>query len=394
MAETKKYFWLKLKDDFFDEKYIKALRRLPQGDSLVIVYLKMQLKSLKTEGIIKYEQILPDAVSELAMLLDEDENIVRLAIEALLKFGVIERWENETFCMVAMQELIGGETASAIRVRKHRTLKENMAGKDEIPKLEMPAKTNAERQRAFRAKKACEEVQHVPFIEDYANSKRYGGNYYVVMKRDKYKCAICGSVENLCVHHIDGYDENKPENNRENKMLVLCRACHSQVHAGTPIPNSILESIDYFENNVTLQGNGSVTKCNTEIDIEIEKDIDIDIEREIEKIESVERKNANGTKSGQCPTTTTTNRKRFTPPTLQEVQDYCKERGNGVSAENFIDYYTANGWRVGKNPMKDWKACVRTWERTEYNRKSGTESKKGVTFYELGKERGIFKDEF
>ena len=120
---TKKYFWLKLKDDFFDEKYIKALRRLPQGDSLVIVYLKMQLKSLKTEGIIKYEQILPDAVSELAMLLDEDENVVRLAIEALIKFGIVERWENQTFYMVAMQELIGSETAGAARVRKHRALK-------------------------------------------------------------------------------------------------------------------------------------------------------------------------------------------------------------------------------------------------------------------------------
>ena len=106
MSDTKKYFWLKLKDDFFDEKYVKALRRLPQGDSLVIVYLKMQLKSLKTEGFIKYEQILPDAIAELAMLLDEDEHVVRLAIEALIKFGVVERWENQTFYMKAMQEAL------------------------------------------------------------------------------------------------------------------------------------------------------------------------------------------------------------------------------------------------------------------------------------------------
>lgn len=343
MSDTKKYFWLKLKDDFFDEKYVKALRRLPQGDSLVIVYLKMQLKSLKTEGFIKYEQILPDAISELAMLLDEDENVVRLAIEALIKFGVVERWENQTFYMKAMQELIGSETASAARVRKHRALKEAVDGKDETPKLEMPAKTNAERQRAFRAKKACEEVQHVPFIEDHMNLKRYGGNYYVVMKRDKYKCATCGSIENLCVHHIDGYDENKPENNRENKMLVLCRVCHSKIHAGTPIPNSILDSIDYYEDNVTLQSNSNVTECNTEI--EIEKEIDTDIE--------IEKSKSKRTAS------------RFTPPTLEEVKDYCIERNNGVDPERFIDYYTSNGWKVGKNGMKDWRAAVRTWERSE-----------------------------
>lgn len=59
------------------------------------------------------------------------------------------------------------------------------------------------------------------------------------------------------------------------------------------------------------------------------------------------------------------NRKRFTAPTKDEVIAYCKERGNRVDPERFIDYYTSNGWRVGKNPMKDWKAAVRTWERSE-----------------------------
>ena len=58
--------------------------------------------------------------------------------------------------------------------------------------------------------------------------------------------------------------------------------------------------------------------------------------------------------------------KRFTPPTVDEVLLYCFERNNHVSASKFVDYYTANGWRVGKNPMKDWKAAVRTWERNSW----------------------------
>lgn len=57
-------------------------------------------------------------------------------------------------------------------------------------------------------------------------------------------------------------------------------------------------------------------------------------------------------------------------PTLEDVKAYCQERGNRVDPERFIDYYTANGWRVGKNPMKDWKAAVRTWERGESKAKS------------------------
>lgn len=59
--------------------------------------------------------------------------------------------------------------------------------------------------------------------------------------------------------------------------------------------------------------------------------------------------------------------KRFSPPTVEEVRAYCIERRNNVDAERFVDYYTANGWQVGKNKMRDWKAAVRTWERNRSN---------------------------
>lgn len=58
-------------------------------------------------------------------------------------------------------------------------------------------------------------------------------------------------------------------------------------------------------------------------------------------------------------------KKAFKPPTVEEVQAYCNERGNTVNAEGFVDFYTSNGWKVGKNPMRDWKAAVRTWEKRE-----------------------------
>ena len=57
--------------------------------------------------------------------------------------------------------------------------------------------------------------------------------------------------------------------------------------------------------------------------------------------------------------------KRFTPPTIQEVRDYCKERGNNVDPERFVDFYASKGWKVGNQPMKDWKAAVRTWEKSD-----------------------------
>lgn len=53
---------------------------------------------------------------------------------------------------------------------------------------------------------------------------------------------------------------------------------------------------------------------------------------------------------------------RFTPPSVEEVAAYCRERQNHVDVQRFVDFYASNGWKVGKNPMRDWKAAVRTWE--------------------------------
>ena len=64
-----------------------------------------------------------------------------------------------------------------------------------------------------------------------------------------------------------------------------------------------------------------------------------------------------------------TKRKVFVKPTLDEVKEYCKERSNAINPITFINYYESNGWKVGKNPMKDWKACIRSWETKDYNQK-------------------------
>ena len=65
--------------------------------------------------------------------------------------------------------------------------------------------------------------------------------------------------------------------------------------------------------------------------------------------------------------------KRFAPPSLTEVKAYCQERDNGVDPEAFIDFYESKGWKVGNSPMKDWQACIRTWEKRENNKASPKE---------------------
>ena len=70
------------------------------------------------------------------------------------------------------------------------------------------------------------------------------------------------------------------------------------------------------------------------------------------------------------------NLKRFSPPTILEVQNYCSERENSVDPSKFIDYYTSVGWKVGKNAMKDWRAAIRTWEKTQNNNNNGNAKSK------------------
>ena len=69
------------------------------------------------------------------------------------------------------------------------------------------------------------------------------------------------------------------------------------------------------------------------------------------------------------------NNKPFNKPTILEVQNYCSERNNNIEAEAFIDFYESKGWFVGKNKMKDWKACVRTWEMRNKTKKKWSNSK-------------------
>ena len=73
-------------------------------------------------------------------------------------------------------------------------------------------------------------------------------------------------------------------------------------------------------------------------------------------------------------------RKRFTPPSVDEVAAYCRERGNAVDAQRFVDFYASKGWKVGNAGMKDWHAAVRNWERQDNTKNGG------------GKNGGIYDD--
>lgn len=216
---AKKYFWLKLKDDFFRQKEIKKLRRIAGGDTYTIIYLKLQLLSVKTEGKLVFEGIEDTFAEELALELDEDVENVKITLMFLQKHGLIVEIEEDEFLLTETLKNIGSESESTERMRKMR-----------IRKNLLPAK----------------EVDH----------DNYGGNGLKCLERDDYKCIMCGSVRDIVIYHKNG------ESNELYDLQTLCKDCKTTVQGN--------------KNKTSVTCDTNVTECYTEKDI----DIDIDIEKE------------------------------------------------------------------------------------------------------------------
>lgn len=117
---AKKYYWLKLKEDFFNNIRMKKLRRIAGGEIFTIIYLKMQLLSLQNEGALIYEGIEETFADEIALKIDEDPENVKLTCIFLQNCGLIEQTDGNTFVLTETVDCIGKESESAKRMRKLR----------------------------------------------------------------------------------------------------------------------------------------------------------------------------------------------------------------------------------------------------------------------------------
>ena len=120
MSEVKKFYWLKLKSDFFTSKRIKKLRRMAGGDTYTIIYLKMQLAAIKTDGVLQWTGVEDDFASELALDLDERTEDVQMTLAFLMANGLIETSDGESYFLPWVVENTGSETDAAERMRRMR----------------------------------------------------------------------------------------------------------------------------------------------------------------------------------------------------------------------------------------------------------------------------------
>lgn len=310
MSEPKRYFWLKLHKDFFQRKEIKRLRKIAGGDTYTIIYLKMLLRSIMSDGKLYFDGLEDDFASELALDLDEKEENVQITIQYLLKSGLLEMCSDEEYYLPDTKDSTGCETAVANRVRKHR-----------------------ERKKALQCN------------------------------------ADVTQVKQLCNGEIEKelYKEKELYIEKDIDTLSLCEQ-KSLIH-------------DVWEDTfdlITANVKKSLDNLVDEYGAVITKQAILDAKKQGKShIKYVEGVLKNKMLERNVPVSNT-KKKRFVKPTVEEVKQYCIERNNCVNAEQFYDYYESNGWKVGKNSMKDWKACVRTWERNGYDKPTAKSSKQNA----------------
>ena len=243
-AKDQRFFWLRLKRDFFKRHDIRIIETMPNGKDYILFYLKLLCESVDHEGRLRFSEEIPYNAEMLATITNTNIDIVRSAIEVFTKLHMMELLDDGTFFMQEVQKMIGSETYWAEKKREQRQREAAQALLTDNVIGQCPTESN--------------------------------------------ECQTCPS---------------KSKSNSKNK---------SNKKSNTNIPPY---------NPPTGETEGKEKQ------------------------------------------------KRFIPPSVEEVEDYCRERKNTIDAEEFVDFYASKGWKVGNQSMKDWKAAVRTWEKTAKKRR-------------------------
>ena len=123
VVKNKRYYWIQLAQDFFKSKEMKLLRKIAGGDTHTIIYLKMMLISLEDGGHIYYDGLADNLAEEIALVIDENVEDIKITLIFLESKGLLTRINDRDYFLEQVPEMVGSETASTRRSRKHRELR-------------------------------------------------------------------------------------------------------------------------------------------------------------------------------------------------------------------------------------------------------------------------------
>jgi len=138
---NKKYFWLKLQSNFFDRDDVKLVEGMDNGKDYIIFYMKLILRSINSGGELRFKDTIPYNEKMLARLTDTNIDIVKSALNVFIELGMMERWDDGTLFMSETANMIGSETSSAERVRRHREKQKQIDSDNEGQKA-LPCNTD------------------------------------------------------------------------------------------------------------------------------------------------------------------------------------------------------------------------------------------------------------
>lgn len=222
-----RYYWIKLKDTFFQDKHIKKLRKLPGGSDCVIAYMKMMLASTKTNGIITLDGIEETPAEEIALMIDETKEICQMTMVYGLKVGFIQQMDDLSACkLLQVEQLLDSETDDASRKRENRFIKSNLL-------LPEPQEASF-RMKKFRAKNWCKKnMENISAIEisDNENNTVYGGYYYLTLRKNNGYCMECNERLAECVVSDVGNLHDA------SSLIAICSICREKIDTN-PLRNS------------------------------------------------------------------------------------------------------------------------------------------------------------
>ena len=135
----KKYYWLKLKRDFFKRHDIRIVEEMPNGKDYILFYLKLLLESIDHNGALRFSDTIPYNADMLAIITNTNPDVVKQAIEIFTGLHMIEIFDDGTFYLSEVEKMIGSETAAAEAKRRQRANK-----KDNVPTLSRKCRTDKE----------------------------------------------------------------------------------------------------------------------------------------------------------------------------------------------------------------------------------------------------------
>ena len=192
MAKQKKLFWLKLKDDFYDREEIKIIEDMDNGTDYINFYLKLLLKSVKTEGRLYFRDTIPYSPKMLASITGTNIDTVKVGVDLFLGLGLMEKWDDGTLFMVETQNMIGSETKWAKIKREQREKEKENLEIGQCPKLsnkspiETDTKTDTEKEIEIETHTDIE-IDQNPLLEKWLDEYSSGKNNPPAYKADMRK---------------------------------------------------------------------------------------------------------------------------------------------------------------------------------------------------------------